>query len=101
MTLCGSAVAAPTARLATLRGNCMGAAVLVIIQFGIGIGVNLYSEVPKNRTFLPAVFSSTALAAHAIVAVVPSCPPRSASRRFWWQRPPRARSEATEATALR
>ena len=70
MTLSGSAVAAPTARLATLRGNCMGAAVLVIIQFGIGIGVNLYIEVPENKTFLPAVFSSTALAAHAIVAVV-------------------------------
>jgi len=65
-----TAVAATTARLSTLRGNCMGAAVLLIIQFDIGIGVNLYIEVPENKTFLPAVFSSTALAAHAIVAVV-------------------------------
>jgi len=65
-----TAVAATTARLSTLRGNCMGAAVLLIIQFAIGIGVNLYVEVPKNKAFLPAVFSSAALAAHAIVALV-------------------------------
>src|SRR5258706_3536 len=51
----------------------IGGPLLEFVQFGIGIGVNLYTEVPKNRTFLPAVFSSTALAAHAIVAVVPSC----------------------------
>ena len=35
-------------RLATLRGNCMGAAVLLIIQFGIGIGVNLYVTLPNH-----------------------------------------------------
>jgi hypothetical protein len=63
-------MAAPTARLATLRGNCMGAAVLLIIGFAIGIGVNLYIEVPGNKAFLPAVFSSAALGAHAIVALV-------------------------------
>ena len=69
-TLQETAVAATTARLSTLRGNCMGAAVLLIFQFGIGIGVNLYVEVPKNKAFLPAVFSSATLAAHAIVALV-------------------------------
>ena len=63
-------VPAVSGRLATLRGNCMGNAVLLIIQFAIGIGVNLYIEVPKNKSFLPAVFSSAALAAHAIVALV-------------------------------
>jgi hypothetical protein len=57
------------ARLDTLRGNCMGAAVLLIIQFALGIVVNLYVNVPANKAFLPAVFSSAALAAHVVVAL--------------------------------
>jgi hypothetical protein len=57
------------ARLAALRGNCMGAAVLLIVQFAIGMGVNLYIEVPSGPSFLAAVFSSALLAAHAIVAL--------------------------------
>ena len=63
-------VPAVSGPLATLRGNCMGAAVLLIIQFAIGVGVNLYVDVPKNKSFLPAVFSSAGLAAHAIVALL-------------------------------
>src|SRR5215470_4632533 len=59
----------PGARLAALRGNCMGAAVLLIVQFAIGMGVNLYIEVPSGTSFLAAVFSSALLAAHAIVAL--------------------------------
>src|SRR5258708_26866395 len=62
--------AASTARLNTLRGTCMGSAVLLIIQFALGVVVNLYVDVPKNKSFLPAVFSSAALAAHAIVALL-------------------------------
>jgi hypothetical protein len=61
---------APTRRLAALRGNCMGAAVLLIIQFGLGIGVNLYVTLPKHKSFFPTVFSSAMLAAHGIVALV-------------------------------
>lgn len=57
------------ARLATLRGNCMGAAVLLIAQFAIGMGVNLYVTVPEDKSFLPAVFSSALLAIHSIVAL--------------------------------
>jgi hypothetical protein len=57
-------------RLAVLRGNCVGAAVLLIIQFGLGIGVNLYVTVPEHKSFFPAIFSSAALAAHAIVALL-------------------------------
>jgi len=56
-------------RLAALRGNCMGAAVLVIVQVAVGIGVNLYITVPRDKSFLAAVFGSAALAAHVIVAV--------------------------------
>jgi hypothetical protein len=56
-------------RLAALRGTCMGAAVLLIIQFGLGIGVNLYVSLPQHKSFFSTVFGSATLAAHAIVAV--------------------------------
>jgi len=59
----------PADRLTALRGNCMGAAVLLIVQFAIGIGVNLYVEVPSGKSFLAAVFSSALLATHVIVAL--------------------------------
>ncbi|HEV2377913.1 MAG TPA: hypothetical protein VGS19_37855 [Streptosporangiaceae bacterium] len=58
-----------TRRLAALRGNCMGAAVLLIIQFGLGMGINLYVTLPKNKTFLSIVFSSATVAAHVVVGV--------------------------------
>jgi hypothetical protein len=56
-------------RLAALRGNCMGAAVLLIIQFGLGVAVNLYVTLPGHKSFLSQVFGSATLAAHAIVAL--------------------------------
>ena len=56
-------------RLSALRGNCMGAAVLLIVQFGLGMGVNLYITLPAHRSFLSTVFGSAILAAHAIVAL--------------------------------
>jgi len=57
-------------RLSTLRGNCMGAAVLLIVQFGLGMGVNLYVTLPAHKSFLSTVFGSAVLAVHAIVALV-------------------------------
>jgi hypothetical protein len=57
-------------RLAALRGNCMGAAVLLIIEFGLGIGVNLYVTLPEHKSFFSTVLGSATLAAHAVVAVV-------------------------------
>jgi len=59
-----------TARLAALRGNCMGAAVLLIVQFGLGMGVNLYVTLPARTSFFGTIFSSAVLAGHAIVALV-------------------------------
>jgi hypothetical protein len=56
-------------RLAALRGNCMGAAVLLIVQFGLGIGLNLYVTVPMGQSFFATVVSSGLLAVHAIVAL--------------------------------
>ncbi len=61
--------ATSTSRLAALRGNCMGAAVLLIIEFGLGMGVNLYVTLPEHKSFLSEVFGSAVLAAHAIVAL--------------------------------
>jgi len=63
-------VATPTTRLAALRGNCMGAAVLLIVQFGLGIAVNLYISLPEHESFWATVFGSATLAAHAIVALL-------------------------------
>jgi hypothetical protein len=57
-------------RLAALRGNCMGAAVLLIIQFGLGMGLNLYVTLPPHRAFFSTVFGSAVLAAHAVVSLV-------------------------------
>ena len=59
-----------TPRLAALRGNCMGAAVLLIVQFGLGMGLNLYVTLPAHQAFLSTVFGSAVLAVHAIVALV-------------------------------
>jgi hypothetical protein len=61
---------AAAARLAALRGNCMGAAVLLIVQFGLGMGVNLYVTLPAHKDFFGTVFGSATLAAHAIVALI-------------------------------
>jgi hypothetical protein len=56
--------------LDTLRGNCMGAAILLILQFAIGMAVNLYVTIPAGKAFLPAIFGSAVLAAHVIIALL-------------------------------
>ena len=61
---------ATASRLTALRGNCMGAAVLLIVQFGLGMGVNLYVTLPAHKPFFSTVFGSAVLAAHAVVALV-------------------------------
>jgi hypothetical protein len=63
-------VATAGRELAALRGTCMAAAVLLIIEFGLGTGVNLYATLPKNKSFFTTVFSDGTLAAHAIVALL-------------------------------
>jgi len=61
---------APQSRLNTLRGNCMGAAVLLIVQFGLGIGINLYVTLPRDKSFFSTIFGSAPLAAHVVVALL-------------------------------
>lgn len=48
----------------------MGAAVLLVIQFGLGTAVNLYVSLPHGTSFWSAVFGRGAVAAHAIVALL-------------------------------
>jgi hypothetical protein len=62
-----------TARAAgrrALRGNCMGAAVLLVVQFGLGTAINLYVTLPTGKSFWSKVFSDGAVAVHAIVALL-------------------------------
>ncbi len=47
----------------------MGAAVLLVIQFGLGTAVNLYVTLPAHQSFWSKVFGQGAVAAHAIVAL--------------------------------
>jgi hypothetical protein len=64
-----SPAALPARRLAALRGNCMGTAVLLIIQFGIGMGLNLYVTLPQHKAFFSAIFGSAVLVVHVTVAL--------------------------------
>ncbi|MBO0787954.1 MAG: hypothetical protein J2P33_17965 [Actinobacteria bacterium] len=65
-----SATPAPAARLAALRGNCMGAAVLLIIQLALGMGLNLFVALPEHGSFFGTVFSSAVLIAHVVVGLL-------------------------------
>lgn len=65
-----SPATAATRRLEALRGNCMGAAVLLIVEFALGVGVNLYLTRPAHQAFFATLFGSATLAAHAILAVL-------------------------------
>jgi hypothetical protein len=47
----------------------MGAAVLLIVQFGLGMGLNLYVTLPAHKSFFGTVFGSAVLTVHAIVAL--------------------------------
>jgi len=53
-----------------LRGKCMGAAVLLVIQLGLGTAVNLYVTLPTGKSFWSTVFGDGAVAVHAIVALL-------------------------------
>jgi len=70
MTSAPEQAVTPSRQLAALRGNCMGAAVLLIIEFALGIGVNLYVSVPAHKAFFSTVFGSAVLTARAAVALV-------------------------------
>ena len=65
-----SAPPASADRLAALRGTSMGAAVLLIIQLALGMGLNLFVTLPEHGSFFGTVFSSAVLIAHVIVGLL-------------------------------
>ena len=52
-----------------LRGSSMGALVMLILQFALGIGVNLYIE-PKKGGFGEAFSNGPLLAIHAVLGLL-------------------------------
>jgi hypothetical protein len=70
MTMTQPVTAAAAMARRALRGNCMGAAVLLVIQFGLGTALNLYVTLPAHKSFWSTVFSQGAVAVHAIVALL-------------------------------
>ena len=61
-------------RIERLRGASMGAAVMLVIQFGLGIGVNLYVTLPAagsgGRSIGQAFSNGALLAAHAVFGLL-------------------------------
>jgi hypothetical protein len=61
-------------RLERLRGASLGAAVMLVIQFGLGIGVNLYVTLPAagpgGRGIGQALSNGALLAAHAVLGLL-------------------------------
>ena len=61
-------------RLVNLSRASLGAAVMLVLQYGLGIGVNLYITVPTGgsagRTIGRAFSSGPLLAAHAVLGVL-------------------------------
>jgi len=61
-------------RLERLRGASMGAAVMLVIQFGLGVGVNLYVTLPAagrgGRSVGQAFSSGALLALHTVLGLL-------------------------------
>lgn len=61
-------------RLERLRGASMGAAVMLVIQFGLGVGVNLYVTLPAGgsggRSVGDAFSSGALLAVHTVLGLL-------------------------------
>jgi hypothetical protein len=61
-------------RLERLRGASMGAAVMLVIQFGLGVGVNLYVTLPAagsgGRSVGDAFSSGALLALHTVFGLL-------------------------------
>jgi hypothetical protein len=67
-------------RIENLRGASLGAAVMLVIQFGLGVGVNLYVTLPAavkgageaggGRSLGQAFTNGAVLAAHAVLGLL-------------------------------
>jgi hypothetical protein len=61
-------------RIENMRGASLGAAVMLVIQFGLGIGVNLYVTLPAagsgGRSIGQAFSNGALLAAHTVLGLL-------------------------------
>lgn len=48
----------------------LATALILLIEFGLGVGLNLYVSVPTHKAFFSTVFGQWALATHGIIALV-------------------------------
>jgi hypothetical protein len=51
------------------RINGLATSLILLIEFGLGAGLNLYVSVPTHKAFFSTVFGEWALALHAITAL--------------------------------
>lgn len=48
----------------------LATALILLIEFGLGVGLNLYVSVPTHKAFFSTVFGQWALATHGVIALV-------------------------------
>jgi hypothetical protein len=48
----------------------LATALILLIEFGLGVGLNLYVSVPTHKAFFSTVFGQWALGAHGVIALV-------------------------------
>jgi hypothetical protein len=57
-------------RLTGLRRASLGALVMLVVQFGLGIGVNLYTTLPAKGTASDAFSNGAVLVLHVVVGLL-------------------------------
>jgi hypothetical protein len=69
-TTAADAPALQARRLSALRRASLGALVMLIVQFGLGIGVNLFVTLPAKGSAGDAFSNGPVLALHAVVGLL-------------------------------
>jgi len=69
-TKAGAAPALQAQRLSGLRRASLGALVMLVVQFGLGISVNLYTSLPAKGSAGDAFSNGPVLALHVVVGLL-------------------------------
>ena len=69
-TRAGAAPALQARRLSGLRRASLGALVMLVVQFGLGISVNLYTSLPAKGSAGDAFSNGPVLALHVVVGLL-------------------------------
>lgn len=65
-----NAAAVQARRLSGLRRSSLGALVMLVVQFGLGIGVNLYTSLPAKGSAGDAFSNGPVLALHVVLGLL-------------------------------